>query len=395
MTQMNMADTNFYSWFAQRGAVALDADIKTSVANCKAEGGPTKCRFHSKFVKKTPPPTQGSIPQAQRQRAQPQPRTTAGQPTRQQAASSLAEDIKKAHQIGNYKDSKGVLHDTRVMKATDKPCSKEFNDIIDRLLAGDATVSDDMIEATPEWKYGKKQLHNLENERIMAGKPAKTRDIRTVERENLRASIEDKLSGELQTEDINDAVVRENGGDGKPYKVQSGRRLDIVIGLPASGKSTVICRDLLRKNQSRLVDSDEVKKLLEPDFAGGLGADTVHEESKDITNRILSRAMRKGDNIVHPILGTHSTQVADLIQTARKAGYSVNLHFNQIDINKAKGRMLERYLSKNRFLPLSLYAEANGKIEDTFRECRTLCDSSDGYISDTINPGRPMNKNWR
>lgn len=388
MTQMNMADTNFYSWFAKRGAVALDADVKTSVANCKAEGGPTKCRFHSKFVKKTQPPVQGNIPQTQRR--QPQPRTTAGQPTGQQIASSLAEDIKKAHQIGNYKDSKGVLHDTRVMKATDKPCSKEFNDIIDRLLAGDATVSDDMIESTPEWKAGVNQLREATNARIAAGKPLKTADIRTIERENLRASIVDKLSGEMQTEDINDAISKETGGDGKPYKVQKGRRFDIVIGLPASGKSTTICRGLLRKNQSRLVDSDEVKKLLEPDFAGGLGADTVHAESKDITNRILSRAMQNGDNIVHPILGTHSSDVAGKIQAAKKAGYSVHLHYNKIDINKAKGRMLERYVSKNRFLPLYLYQENRGSIENTFNECRVLCDSSGGYISDTINPGRPM-----
>lgn len=52
--------------------------------------------------------------------------------------------------------------------------------------------------------------------------------------------------------------------------------------------------------ESRVIDSDEAKKLL-PEFNNGWGAGVVHKESQLISDRQLSAALKAGENITYPV----------------------------------------------------------------------------------------------
>lgn len=70
---------------------------------------------------------------------------------------------------------------------------------------------------------------------------------------------------ELGTATIDDGgEVRYNG------YVAKESRLDIIIGLPASGKSSAIVDTLSQEFKSRVIDNDEAKKKI-PQFNNGWG----------------------------------------------------------------------------------------------------------------------------
>ena len=100
------------------------------------------------------------------------------------------------------------------------------------------------------------------------------------------------VSGELD----NDGKMMYNGN------ILKNKQVNIIIGYPASGKST-ISNQISKFSQARIVDSDEVKKLL-PEYCNGLGVEKVHEESKQIMRTMLKKhCVANNENIVLPIVG--------------------------------------------------------------------------------------------
>lgn len=68
--------------------------------------------------------------------------------------------------------------------------------------------------------------------------------------------------------------------------------------------------------ESRVIDSDEAKKLL-PEFNNGWGAGVVHKESQLISDRQLSAALKAGENITYPRVGGDSSELLNIISTAK------------------------------------------------------------------------------
>jgi hypothetical protein len=60
--------------------------------------------------------------------------------------------------------------------------------------------------------------------------------------------------------------------------------------------------------------------------------------------------MVPGDNIVQPMIGKNLMKINGLITSYSEAGYKVHLHFVDLDIAKALGRALSRYVSGGRLL---------------------------------------------
>jgi len=133
--------------------------------------------------------------------------------------------------------------------------------------------------------------------------------------------------------------------------VRKDRRADIILGLPSSGKSSAVVDPISFKYKSRLIDSDEAKKLI-PEFDGGWGAGRVHEESSDIADTLLKDAVLDGENIVIPKVGGKYDSIKKLIDMLKAEGYSVNVHFNDLNPNKAAGRNMRRLATQGRFLDL-------------------------------------------
>lgn len=156
-----------------------------------------------------------------------------------------------------------------------------------------------------------------------------TDQIDTPARQQLRKQIADKLYGK--------------GAKKKEGKVW------LVLGMPASGKST-ISDPIMEREGALLIDSDEAKKML-PEFSNGLLAGAVHEESSDIATNVMERAITNHDNIVWPLVGKTRSSIDEKVQRFKEAGYEVNLVYVDLPIEKAIERTKARFRHTGRLVP--------------------------------------------
>lgn len=161
--------------------------------------------------------------------------------------------------------------------------------------------------------------------------------------------------------------------------VERGRRLDIVIGLPASGKSSAIVDTISYEQHSMLIDNDEAKRQF-PEFNKGWGANTVHKEFQIVERAVFKEALREGRNIVLPKVGSDADKLMkDYIAYAKDAGYKVNVHFVDLDRNKALGRMMGRFIHTGRYLSPELIDKyANEREGNKIAQAYEALKSMDG-----------------
>lgn len=241
--------------------------------------------------------------------------------------------------------------------AAEKPkASPELQSAIERLTAGE-DVSREEIDHIPEVAE------------VRALPKMNTADIQTPERQKLRSEVLEQLyqrgSYSSETHDYTGEIAQE-------------RRADIVIGAPAAGKSSVLVDPLSEQHKSRVIDSDDAKKLL-PEYDEGKGAGNVHRESSMIRNDLLVRAVENGDNLVWPTVGDKLDKLLRDIQNFRDNGYSVYLHLNELSASKATGRALGRYLSEGRFVDPEVVLKVGDKPTQNYNYIRQQEGLIDGY----------------
>lgn len=240
---------------------------------------------------------------------------------------------------------------------TEKPkASPELQSAIDRLTAGE-DVSREEIDRIPEVAE------------VRALPKMNTADIQTPERQKLRSEVLEQLyqrgSYSSETHDYTGEIAQE-------------RRADIVIGAPAAGKSSVLVDPLSEQHKSRVIDSDDAKKLL-PEYDDGKGAGNVHRESSNIRDDLKQAAMPRGENIVWPTVGDKLDKLLSSIQEFRDNGYSVYLHLNELSAGKATGRALGRYLSTGRFVDPEVVLKVGDKPTQNYNYIRQQEGLIDGY----------------
>lgn len=156
-----------------------------------------------------------------------------------------------------------------------------------------------------------------------------TIEINTPERFILRKKIADQLYGK--------GAINKNN------------RLDIVMGPPAAGKST-LSNPLAKKHGSLIIDADSAKEML-PEYKGGKGAGVTHTESSTIVEgEVLTRAIMNRDNIVFPTVGKNLKKLEEYIQAFRDAGYSIHITLNHLDADLATQRAIKRFEETGRFV---------------------------------------------
>lgn len=246
-----------------------------------------------------------------------------------------------------------------INKLTGLPLSSEAIDILERLNR-DKTVSLEEIQNLREIKEAYSCLSTA------------THTIKLKDRENIQKGVFFKL------QEMGSAVIDEKGNTLYNGIIKKESRIDIVIGLPASGKSSTLVNPISQKYKSRIIDSDEAKKLL-PEYNNGWGAGTVHEESKLIAQNQLITALQCKENIVWPIVGSKIDKLERQLSVIKQSyHYRIYLHFNEIPKNKAIGRMLLRFFEEGRFLdPRLCYQYAN--VSDVYESLKKRGDLVNGY----------------
>lgn len=222
---------------------------------------------------------------------------------------------------------------------TGLPVSDEMQDILERCADG-KYVDVEEVKATPEMKAAESCVSYA------------TPTIQLKDREAIENHVFETLMdyGSISMDEKGKPLVDSDGNTLYNGDVEKGRRLDIVIGLPASGKSSAIVDTISYEQHSMLIDNDEAKRQF-PEFNKGWGANTVHKESQVVERAVFKEALREGRNIVLPKVGSDADKLmTDYIAYAKDAGYKVNVHFVDLDRNKALGRMMGRFIHTGRYL---------------------------------------------
>ena len=276
-----------------------------------------------------------------------------------------------AKQAWRYVDSKGKEADTRIDRITDRPVSEDMEDVINRLYRGEEVPMEE-IESIPEIRNEKKLADAYCTlDRFMHPEDYEAKDRRL-------NSIYHKFSARTVTPETNEALK-----DGESYEVKQGRELWLVTGLPGSGKSTTFVGPISRDNNARVVDSDAIKEKM-PGFCKGLGAPNVHEQSKSINDRILAESLKRGDNIVYPVLGYNADYVGDQIDTFRRKGYKVHLVLNELPFSQSLARCLERRLATGRNIPLAMFKKVGDRPSEAYEILKRKVDDYEKHTSDGI-----------
>ena len=262
--------------------------------------------------------------------------------------------------------------DRDIVLLTGLPVSDEMQDVLDKCSAGEY-VDIDEVNATPEMKAAESCVSNS------------TPTINLKDREPIQNHVFETLMnyGSISLDESGKPLVDSHGNTIYNNDVERGRRLDIVIGLPASGKSSAIVDTISYEHHSMLIDNDEAKRQF-PEFNKGWGANTVHKESQIVEQAVFKQALSEGRNIVLPKVGSDAAKLlTSYISYAKDAGYKINVHFVDLDRNKALGRMMGRFIHTGRYLSPKLidkYAnERDGnRIAQAYEELKMM-DVIDGY----------------
>lgn len=240
---------------------------------------------------------------------------------------------------------------TKINKLTGQPVSEQTLHTLNS-LAENRSVSLEAIRQLPE----------MQEAYSCISKSVPTNLLKN--RENIQAHVIEEIS-----EKGSFSGIDENGSELYNGIVGNDRRIDIVIGLPASGKSSTIVNPLSNEFHSKVIDSDMAKELL-PEFNGGWGAGIVHEESKYIINKILDYALPEGTNIVYPIVGSNFNKVEQFFEECAENGYQIFVHYADIAPSKALGRMLNRFFETGRFLDPALTFRYGNKVSENYQRIK-------------------------
>lgn len=242
---------------------------------------------------------------------------------------------------------------------TGEPVSEEMQSVLKRLANG---------ENVPEAEIG--QLKEIREANSCLGNGVPT--VKLKDREGIQNGVYNRL------QKSGSAVTDDSGHVSLTGEIRREKRLDIVIGLPASGKSSALVEPISEMYHSRIIDSDEAKKLL-PEYNDGWGAGIVHKESQLIADRQFKAAVRNGENITYPRVGGDCDELTDIIAAVKKQGYSVYIHFNELDRNKALGRMINRFLETGRYIKPELVTKYGNGISATYETLKNRSELVDGF----------------
>lgn len=219
-----------------------------------------------------------------------------------------------------------------------------------------------------------------------------------VVREQLRVKIVTEL---LNNKRIKEEKIRLGQGGCLPQtEVKSEKNFYFLIGLPASGKST-LSEKIADLTGSVVIDADIIKRKF-PEFSNNSeAAFLTHRESQYLARpstdlpfckyNLMSQCLHLGYNIIYNAIGSNYEELKELIESIKEYDYKVNLILVELDRAKATLRCYERYKKNHRYLPLSMVFDkyANNPTISYFKCVENKIIDSYAHISSDVKIGKP------
>ena len=246
--------------------------------------------------------------------------------------------------------------DVNTSHAAQENAQGDQNTVDDRMLAQRGTEPQNSSHSVRE-KSAQNQADNADRHMDwIAAHPFKYDDSLSMEENIQRAEwlareyldrfgTTDQINSH-ERQELRKRLVADLYGNGAKRKEG---KVFLVVGLPASGKSSAVVEPLAQANGALVIDSDMAKEKL-PEFNSGLLAGAVHGESSAIADLVRDYAVTQNDNIVLPLVGKTEEKLRDTIRMFRAKGYEVSLHYVGLPVEKAVERAKNRFRETGRLV---------------------------------------------
>lgn len=203
-----------------------------------------------------------------------------------------------------------------------------------------------------------------------------TAEIDTPERDAIREEIKVWFLslGSARTDYIDKSGKHHYVYDG-PLKKEY--EMELVLGLPASGKSTRIVDPDSEAMDAFVLDPDVIKEQL-PEYVAtnGAAADAIHFEGMNIFNDSLEAFLTgdlKGTNVILPIVGTDLNELMETyIRPFEEAGYRVKVKFREAKMNEAAARVVMRELAGGQLINSRVAFDFGEGVENVYDELKYM-----------------------
>ena len=206
-----------------------------------------------------------------------------------------------------------------------------------------------------------------------------TADINTPERQELREKVLQEFLSIGSARKISDPTAKRakyvyDGPLNKNYQ------MTLVLGLPASGKSTMYTDPNSEKTGAFILDCDVVKTLL-PEYQETYGAagDAVHWESFNIMDKAMESFLTgemKGTNIILPIVAPNFDELTNkYIKPFEAAGYEVRAVYIDVPENVSFARNIARQLDSGRVYRSAVAASFGKKPKKVYNKLKNKINS--------------------
>ncbi|ODY11640.1 AAA family ATPase [Vibrio parahaemolyticus] len=172
----------------------------------------------------------------------------------------------------------------------------------------------------------------------------------------------------------NDDDIRIGYGGSKPRnRVRMNKKAIILLGLPASGKSTV-AQVMSDMQGAYVIDSDFAKRKF-PELAFPNGAFWTHDESDDLiyqeADGLFANCLNIDANMVIPKVGANKASIVSIYNTLKEFDYDVSLGLVWLEPKKALKRAIKRYQKSKRYVPIFKIISDNDGPLQVFNELIT------------------------
>lgn len=193
-----------------------------------------------------------------------------------------------------------------------------------------------------------------------------------------RQAVRDKVYNGFMRQGSYSGKTREKGIEKDSFKgkIDKGNKAYIVIGFPASGKSTKIANPLSQQEHAFIIDSDMLRERF-PEYKKSKGAasSALSEEASALRHKALAeftKGSRRGENVILPIIGGSVEACESFRKELERAGYDVEFKLQAADRRSAANRIVMRAIETGRIVPLRSVMNESCDPEATFEHYKAL-----------------------